>query len=177
MSATPDANNDGPIAGTAPSRESSVCGTLCGIDGAVVEQMALSYHELLQLSALDDEGPRAPVNSAVSVVEDARQTRHHDTARTEDQPNPAAAKGEGVATEGSCREAESDHQQQGFFRGMPTPLVALVSVLLVVIAATFAFALYYFRDEISNWWSVKPVKLRAATIGAQFPPNHTDVSG
>ncbi|XP_077528123.1 uncharacterized protein LOC144139715 [Haemaphysalis longicornis] len=94
MSAPPDGNNDGPTAGTASSRESSsLCGTLCGVDGAVVEQMALSYNELLQLSALDDEGPRAPVNSAVSVVEDARQIRHRDTARTEDQPHTAAGKG------------------------------------------------------------------------------------
>lgn len=40
------------------------------MDSNLLEMMSLSLNELQQLSALNDEGPRAPVNSLESLASD-----------------------------------------------------------------------------------------------------------
>lgn len=73
MSATlEDTSEGGTTWRTAPPRQPSLYETFSGVEmEELLEHMALSYHELQQLCALEDnEGPRAPANSPVSLAED-----------------------------------------------------------------------------------------------------------
>ncbi|XP_077492342.1 uncharacterized protein LOC144103518 [Amblyomma americanum] len=121
----------------------------------LLEAMNLSYSELQQLSALSEEGPRAPVNSFESLgsVSASRPesrtsigTRPSSLGTSESsQENPprASSKGDRSPTEVSSEapppaERSSSH-------GASARSLVWVTTLVVAFIAAFAYAVFLFR--------------------------------
>ncbi|XP_054917038.1 uncharacterized protein [Dermacentor andersoni] len=122
-----------------------------GVESNLLEMMSLSLHELQQLSALNDEGPRAPVNSCESLASDnpvgsnedapSRRSSLGSYDRAGERPKPALVRADRTVNETMSGEAKARRSSYG---ASAASLVCL-AVLMVVFLAAIAYGVFLFR--------------------------------
>ncbi|XP_065295159.1 uncharacterized protein [Dermacentor albipictus] len=122
-----------------------------GVESNLLEMMSLSVHELQQLSALNDEGPRAPVNSFESLAPDnpvgsnedapSRRSSLGSSDRAGERPQPARVRADRTVTETMSGESKARRP----WYGASAASLACMVVLMVVILAAVAYGVFLFR--------------------------------
>ncbi|XP_050047673.1 uncharacterized protein [Dermacentor andersoni] len=144
-----DASEDPTTTSSATNR--TVAESNDGLESNLLEMMSLSLHELQQLSALNDEGPRAPVNSCESLSSDnpvgsnedapSRRSSLGSSDRAGERPKPALVRADRTVTEMMSGEAKARRS----WYGASAASLACVVVLVTAFLAVVAYAVFLFR--------------------------------
>ncbi|XP_065295158.1 uncharacterized protein [Dermacentor albipictus] len=150
VSTTQDDASEDPTS-TSSSTNRTVAESNGGVESNLLEMMSLSMHELQQLSALNDEGPRAPVNSFESLASDnpvgsnedapSQRSRLGPSDRAVGRPKPALVRADRTVTETMSGEAKARRP----WYGASAASLACVVVLMVAFLAAVAYGVFLFR--------------------------------
>ncbi|KAL1441888.1 hypothetical protein MTO96_008204 [Rhipicephalus appendiculatus] len=122
------------------------------VDSNLLEMLGLSMSELQQLSALSDDGPRAPANSFECTDSpsgssedtgspDTRRSRFGSSDKAGDRPQPALVRGERAITETT---SEGARARRASF-GASVASLACAAILMVAFLAAVAYGVFLFR--------------------------------
>ncbi|XP_037581700.1 uncharacterized protein LOC119464900 [Dermacentor silvarum] len=150
VSTTQDDASEDPTS-TSSSTTRTVAGSDGGMESNLLEMMSLSLNELQQLSALNDEGPRAPVNSFESLASDnpagsnedatSRRSSLGSSDRAGGRPQAALVRDDRTVTETISEEAKARRSSNG----ASAASLACVAVLMVAFLAAIAYGIFLFR--------------------------------